>query len=132
VIFESARVRAGRGRGPGGRKIYSLADAYANSTACTYFSIYEGFGNGFLEAVLARRPIFVNNYKPVFWPDIGSKGFRTVMIEHNRLTSQAVEEIGRIIHDENVQREIAEHNFELGRKHFSYDTLEAELRELLP
>ena len=63
----------------------------------TYFSEYEGFGNAFVEAVLARKPIFVNNYQPVYWPDIGSKGFRTVQIENGELSDEAVAEAQRCI-----------------------------------
>lgn len=110
---------------------FSLSDAYAHSTACTYFSTYEGFGNAFVEAVLARRPIFVNNYKPVFMPDIGSKGFKTVMLEENNLTGQAIEEIGEIIYQPELARQIADYNFELGKKYFSYETLREKLEELI-
>ena len=130
VVFGDARIRTERKAGPGGERCYTLGDAYAAAAACTYFSSYEGFGNAFVEAVLARRPIFVNNYKPVYWPDIGSKGFRTVMLEDGRLTPEAVEEIRAVIGDRRLQQEIAEHNFELGRLHFSYDTLRRRLGEL--
>ncbi len=108
---------------------FSLEDAYANARACTYFSSYEGFGNAFVEAVLAKRPIFVNNYIPVYWPDIGSKGFKTVLIENNELTDKAVEEINKIIDDDKLNKEIAEYNFELGKKYFSYQTLEEKFTE---
>jgi glycosyltransferase involved in cell wall biosynthesis len=110
---------------------YSLSDAYARARACTYFSTYEGFGNAFVEAVLARRPIFVNNYKPVYWPDIGSKGFRAVMLEDSVLTSEALEEMKMVIYNDKINREIAEHNFELGKILFSYHTLEVKLKELI-
>ena len=110
---------------------YSLSDAYARARACTYFSTYEGFGNAFVEAVLARRPIFVNNYQPVYWPDIGSKGFRAVMLENSELTPGALEEMKQVIYDEHINREIAEFNFNLGKKLFSYDTLEQKLDELI-
>jgi glycosyltransferase involved in cell wall biosynthesis len=110
---------------------YSLSDAYARAKACTYFSTYEGFGNAFVEAVLARRPIFVNNYKPVYWPDIGSKGFRAVMLEDNQITPEALQEVRQVIYDDKINREVAEHNFELGKKLFSYDTLEEKLGELI-
>jgi len=131
VLFAADRF-GNKGRlTPDGTRIYSLSDAYAHARACTYFSTYEGFGNAFLECILARKPIFVNNYKPVYWPDIGSKGFRTVMLEDNILTDEAVAEMEGIIHDDQLCEEIAEHNFELGRQHFSYDALEAGLRELL-
>ena len=112
-------------------KNYSLSDAYAYARACTYFSTYEGFGNAFVEAVLAKRPIFVNNYKPVYWPDIGSKGFKAVMLEDNILTDTAIKDMHEVIYDIKLNKEIAEYNYQLGKKYFSYDTLEEKLQELL-
>jgi len=130
IVFAGQHISHQRAKKRNGRPIYSLSDAYAHATACTYFSQYEGFGNAFVESVLAKRPIFVNNYKPVYWPDIGSKGFEAVMIENGELTDSAVSEIDRIIHDKKLCREIAEHNFALGKKYFSYEVLEGLLTEL--
>jgi len=114
-----------------GDVMFSLSDAYAHATACTYFSTYEGFGNAFVEAVLAKCPIFVNNYKPVYMPDIGSKGFKTVMLEDNRLTDTAVKDMAEIIYNPTLASEIAAYNFELGKKYFSYETLREKLDELI-
>jgi len=114
-----------------GQYKYSLSDAYARARACTYFSIYEGFGNAFVESILAKVPIFVNNYKPVYWPDIGSKGFKAVMLEDNIITEQALTEIKEIIYNDELSREIAEHNYQLGKKLFSYSTLREKLEELI-
>lgn len=110
---------------------FSLSDAYAHSTACTYFSTYEGFGNAFVEAVLAKRPVFVNNYEPVYMPDIGSKGFKTVMIENGKLNDESVQMMADVIHNPVLAREMSEHNFELGTKYFSFDTLREKLEELI-
>jgi mannosylglucosylglycerate synthase len=110
---------------------FSLSDGYARANACTYFSTYEGFGNAFVEAVLARRPIFVNNYKPVYMPDIGSKGFKTVMLEDNNLTDAAVKEMAEVVYNPKLAQEIADYNYKLGEKHFSYLTLEEKLTELI-
>lgn len=110
--------------------MYTLSDAYAHARACTYFSTYEGFGNAFVESVLAKTPIFVNNYKPVFWPDIGSKGFRVVMLEDNQLTDEKIQQMKEIIYDDRLNREIGEYNYQLGKKHFSYEVLEEKLREI--
>ncbi len=110
---------------------FSLSDAYARATACTYFSTYEGFGNAFVEAVLARRPIFVNNYVPVYMPDIGSKGFKTVMIENGELTGKALSEMAEIIYNPELAAEMAEFNFKLGKKEFSFDTLREKLDQLI-
>jgi len=104
-----------------------LSDVYAHGRACTYFSTYEGFGNAFVEAVLAKKPIFVNNYKPVYMQDIGSKGFETVMLEDNRLTNEMVKKMADIIYDPERCREIGEFNYELGKKYFSFDVLEEKL-----
>lgn len=110
---------------------FSLSDAYAQATACTYFSTYEGFGNAFVEAVLARRPVFVNNYIPVYWPDIGSKGFKAVMLEDNDLNETKLNEMKEVIYNPKLAKEISEYNFDLGKKYFSYDTLENKLDELI-
>jgi len=130
VIFASHIIN-NKGLRGGGDISFSLSDAYANATACTYFSTYEGFGNAFVEAILAKRPIFVNNYKPVYWPDIGSKGFKAVMLEENVLTDESVKQMSEVIYNENLNKEIAEYNFELGKKHFSYEVLEERLTELI-
>lgn len=107
-----------------------LSDVYAHGRACTYFSTYEGFGNAFVESVLAKKPIFVNNYKPVFMPDIGSKGFKTVTLENSELTEEKVKQMAEIIYNPKLAKEIGEFNFELGKQHFSYEVLEEKLTEL--
>ena len=111
--------------------MYTLSDAYAHARACTYFSTYEGFGNAFVEAVLSKTPVFVNNYKPVFWPDIGSKGFRTVMLENNELTDEKVEQMREVIYNGQLNHEIGEYNYQLGKKHFSFEVLQEKLEQLL-
>jgi len=120
VIFASHMVRDHK----------DLSDVYAHGRACTYFSTYEGFGNAFIEAVLAKKPIFVNNYKPVFMQDIGSKGFETVMLEDNNLTNDNVKKMADIIYYPERCREIGEFNFDLGKKHFSYEVLQEKLSGL--
>lgn len=125
--FGASRAAGGRGR----TKVYSLEDGYARARACTYFSTYEGFGNAFVEAVAARRPIFVNNYRPVYWPDIGSKGFDAVMIEDGRLTGEAVAEVREVLGDPARAAKMVEHNFALGREHFSFEALARHLGELI-
>ena len=107
-----------------------LSDVYAHGRACTYFSTYEGFGNAFVECVLAKKPIFVNNYKPVYMQDIGNKGFETVMLEDSNLTDEKVRQMADIIYDPKRCEEIGAFNFEIGKKHFSFQVLEEKLSEL--
>ncbi len=120
VIFASHMVRDHK----------DLSDVYAHSRACTYFSTYEGFGNAFVEAVLAKKPIFVNNYKPVYMQDIGSKGFETVLLEDNHLTDDKVKKMADILYNPERCLEIAEFNYNLGKKYFSFDVLEEKLSGL--
>jgi len=131
VIFAAKFLQENFGESDSVDRKYDLGDIYAQADACTYFSTYEGFGNAFVECVLAKKPIFVNNYKPVYWPDIGSLGFEAVMLENNELTDEKVEEIKAVLADKDRQKEIAEHNFELGSKYFSYNALSEKLNELL-
>lgn len=112
-------------------KTYNHADAYSAAVACTFFSKYEGFGNAFVEAVAAKKPIFVNNYEPVFWQDIGKKGFKTVMLEKGNLTDEAVSRIKEIIYNKDLSREMANFNFDLGKRYFSYKILETKLRKII-
>ncbi|PCH98573.1 MAG: hypothetical protein COB85_01270 [Bacteroidetes bacterium] len=131
VIFTDGSIQNHSWRGHHGSMKYSLSDAYAHANSCTYFSTYEGFGNAFVESVLAKTPIFVNNYEPVYMPDIGSKGFKVVMLEKNELTDQAVDDMREIIYDSKLNKEIADFNFEIGKKNFSYSVLQEKLEELL-
>jgi len=108
----------------------NLSDVYANGRACTYFSTYEGFGNAFVECAMAKKPIFVNNYKPVYMDDIGSKGFKTVMLEDNELTEVKVKEMAEVIYNRDLAEEIGEHNYQIAKKEFSYGVLEEKLKEL--
>lgn len=130
VVF-AAHIINHKGQLGGVGNSYSLSDAYANANSTTYFSTYEGFGNAFVESVLAKTPIFVNNYKPVYMPDIGSKGFKTVMINDGVLTDESVKNMAEIIYKPELNKEIGEYNWQLGKKHFSYDTLQEKLEELI-
>lgn len=131
VVFAAPHIAMKRSTQADGRRLYELSDVYAAGHACCYFSHYEGFGNAFVEAVCARRPIFVNNYKPVYWPEIGSKGFKTVQIEDGVLTDETVSAIAAILFNKYLRDEIAEFNFELGKKEFSYGVLDQKLSLLL-
>ncbi len=130
IHFLGDRFDNFRGENRRGEKVYSLSDGYAHACACTYFSTYEGFGNAFVECVLARKPIFVNNYKPVYWPDIGAKGFDCVMIENLKWTEKLISEVESVIYDANRASQIADRNFKLGKKYFSYEVLARLLRKL--
>ena len=102
-------------------KRYALADAYPHADLVTYPSLYEGFGNALLEAVAARRPVFVNRY-PVYAQDIAPAGFRFVEID-GAVTDAAVADVAALLADpERVARDAA-HNHAIARARFGLDTL---------
>jgi glycosyltransferase involved in cell wall biosynthesis len=72
--------RIGHARNENGEnKQYSLWDAYVFADMVSYPSIWEGFGNQFLEAVFAKKPIILFEY-PVFIADIRQGGYHYVRL----------------------------------------------------
>ena len=64
----------------GGRKVYTLWDAYVHADFVTYPSLIEGFGNALLETLYFRLPALVNRYA-VYAADIAPQGFDLVEID---------------------------------------------------
>ncbi len=69
----------GAQRNNGHPKIYSLWDAYVYADLITYPSLYEGWGNQFIEAVFARKPVVLFEY-PVFERDIHPEGYAYISL----------------------------------------------------
>ena len=111
-----------------GRKIYTLWDIYPHADLVTYPSLYEGFGNALIETFYFRKPVVVNRYS-IFVQDIEPKGFETVTM-NGYITREVVERTKALLADKNYQREMTETNYELGKKHYGYATLEKALATL--
>jgi len=129
VIFAAPWIAHRRGTDPQGRKQYTIWDAYQQADLITYPSTYEGFGNAFLEAVYYRKPILSNRYA-IYRTDIEPCGFKAILME-GFLTDDVVDQVRRVLLDKNCCREIADHNYELGARFFSYHRVEDELRAIL-
>ena len=129
TVLCADRLGEKRGRTADGRKVYELADMYAQADLVTYPSTIEGFGNAFLEAVYYRKPILVNNYA-IYDSDIRPKGFRTVEME-DYITSEAISMAREVLTDKDLEAEMVETNYELAMKFFSYEVLEQNLATLL-
>lgn len=112
-----------------GQKMYTLWDLYPHADLVTYPSMYEGFGNAFLEAIYYHVPVLVNRYS-TFVRDIEPKGFKTPVM-NDVITSEVVEEVRRVIEDEDYKRQIVEQNFAVARRFYSYSVLRDSLRSLL-
>lgn len=112
-----------------GHKVYSLADAYMEADLVTYPSKVEGFGNAFLETIYYKRPIVMSTYE-IFKTDILPKGFQVVSYE-DFITDDAVKQARNLLKHPKKAAKMAEANYELGRRYYSYRTLEDHLRALL-
>lgn len=104
-----------------GKKIYSLWDAYPHADLVTYPSFIEGFGNALIETVYFKLPAVVNRY-PVYVADIGPLGFQFAEIE-GAITPETVETVRGWLAKPETAVPATNHNYELGRKYFSYQTL---------
>ncbi|NOX61515.1 MAG: glycosyltransferase family 4 protein [Chloroflexi bacterium] len=127
-----------------GRKAYSLWDAYVFADFVTYPSIWEGWGNQFLEAVRARLPIALFEY-PVYAADIKARGFRVASFgnrirarDERGLVTVAPERVETAadmalawLTDAEARREVVEHNFRLAQQHYSMPALRQHLATLL-
>ncbi|MBW1668694.1 MAG: glycosyltransferase family 4 protein [Deltaproteobacteria bacterium] len=107
--------------GEGGKR-YTISDVYHCADLVCYPSGYEGFGNAFLEAIYHRKPIVVNRYS-IYVVDIEPKGFDVISIE-GFVSSDTIRKIYEVLNDEERREEMTRRNYELGKKHFSYEVLE--------
>jgi mannosylglucosylglycerate synthase len=129
VNFVADIIQYKRGETDDGRKIYSLEDVFIESDLVTYPSTIEGFGNAFLEAIYFRKPIVVNGYS-IYDVDIKPKGFRVVEFQ-GYITDNTVRQTQEVLEDQDLRHEIVEHNFELGKRFYSYAVLERHLKTLI-
>jgi hypothetical protein len=107
---------------------YCMDDIYQNADLVTYPSGYEGFGNAFLESIYFKKPIVVNRYS-IFVEDIEPCGFEVIPFE-SFVTQEIVDRIKLFLVPENLRR-AADNNYELGKRHFSYEVLEKKLLPLI-
>ena len=112
-----------------GRKKYTLWDVYPHADLVTYPSVYEGYGNAFVEAIYFRKPVLVNRYA-IFEADIEPKGF-DVMVIDGFITEETIQEVGKVLDDPARLADMAETNYMLGWRHLSYELLEEKLETLL-
>lgn len=127
--FVSTKVGDIRTIREGGQRTYTLADAYSQADFITYPSIYEGFGNALLEAFYYRKPILVNRYA-IYVADIEPLGAKVITM-NGYITKDVVRQVKRTIEEPAFRQEMVDHNYELGRRFYSYSVLRRKLRSLV-
>jgi glycosyltransferase involved in cell wall biosynthesis len=129
VLFAAEHFSHRRGLMPQGGKVFSLADAYHMCDLVTYPSRVEGFGNAFLETIYYKKPIVLSAYD-IFKTDIQPKGFRVIGFG-TFITEETVFKTRELLNSPGLVDEIVEHNYELGRRYYSFSVLERRLATLL-
>jgi glycosyltransferase involved in cell wall biosynthesis len=129
TLFAYDVVDDNRGTTEDGRKIYTLSDIYPHADLVTYPSIFEGFGNAFLEALYFRKPIMVNTYS-IYTKDIKPKGF--LAIEMDGYVTQAVVDLTKkVLSDPDLCQQAVDRNYEIANQNFSYATLRRRLKNFI-
>jgi glycosyltransferase involved in cell wall biosynthesis len=108
---------------------YSLWDIYPHADFITYPSLYEGFGNAFLEAIYFKKPLLINRYD-IFVRDIEPKGFDLIVMD-GFLTEKNVHQVREILESDERRRQMVSHNYAVARRHFSYAGLRRYLMMLI-
>ena len=110
----------------------------------TYPSLWEGWGNQFLEAIKAKKPILLFEY-PVYKTDIKSKAFEVISLGsetsglddlglvqvHPDIIETAADQAVELLTNKKRRSQVVNHNFQIGKAHFSLDMLRNCLRNLL-
>ena len=138
TIFASKYFSGNRKTKP----LFSFWDAYAAADIVAYTSIWEGFGNQFLEAVYFKKPLVVFEY-PVFKRDIKPEGYRYIplgdkyrvrggfkFVPEKKLKG-AAEITMKWLANPSKTDKIAERNFKIASRFHSFDKLRENLRDIL-
>jgi len=107
----------------------TLWDVYPHADFITYPSLYEGFGNAFLEAVYFKKPLLINRYG-TFVRDIEPQGFDLAVMD-GYLTKKTVKKVKEVLKSPVRRREMVDHNYEIARRYYSYTVLEQRLAAIL-
>ncbi len=125
ALFVQDIINDDRGTTEDGRKIYRLQDVYPFADLVTYPSIFEGFGNAFLETIYFKKPILVNNYS-IYSHDIKPKGFDVIEMD-DFISDKTIEETRYVLDHPKRVEEMVNTNYALGLKYFSYTILNEKL-----
>ena len=117
-----------RKNGNGSAK-YSLWDVYPYADLITYPSLYEGFGNAFLEAIYFRKPMLINRYA-TFVRDIEPLGFDLAVMD-GYLSKIAVQNVIEILESPNRKKKMVNNNYQIAKRHYSYSVLRSQLTAII-
>lgn len=114
---------------PGSPDRPSLWDLYAHADFITYPSLYEGFGNAFLEAVYFKKPLLINRYA-IFVRDIEPKSFDLIVMD-GYLTRKNVQKVREVLENTDLRERMTAHNYAVAARHYSFAMLKRQLDNMM-
>jgi glycosyltransferase involved in cell wall biosynthesis len=125
----SIRMRDPWSEEPGIESEYTLLDVYPCADFITYPSLYEGFGNAFLEAIYFKKPTLINRYA-IFVRDIEPKGFDLIIMD-GFLTQRTVRKVKEVLSSGHRRDQMIDHNYRVAHRYYSYSVLRRWLNTLM-
>jgi len=107
----------------------NLWDVYPYADFITYPSLYEGFGNAFLEAVFFRKPMLINRYS-TFVRDIEPLGFDLIVMD-GYLSRDVVSRVREVLANADRKEAMVRRNYAVAARFYSYGVLTEQLNGLL-
>jgi len=107
----------------------SLWDVYPHADFITYPSLYEGFGNAFLEAIYFKKPLLINRYA-IFIKDIEPKGFDLIAMD-GYLTRNNVHKVKQVLESPEIREKMVNTNYEIAKQYYSFNVLRRWLTNLI-
>lgn len=107
----------------------SLWELYPHADFITYPSLYEGFGNAFLEAVYFKKPLLINRYE-IFVRDIEPLGFDLVLMD-GYLSRETIQQVRETLDSPKRRERMVNTNYEIATRHYAYGVLRNRLNGLL-
>jgi len=108
---------------------YSLWDVYPYADFITFPSLYEGFGNAFIEAIYFKKPILINRYS-TFVRDIEPLGFDLAVMD-GFLSKKTVKSVVDILESSKRRKKMVRSNYAVATRHYSYSLLRNQLSTLM-
>lgn len=125
----STKIADPWGNNGNGEAKYSLWDVYPFADFITYPSLYEGFGNAFLEAIYFKKPLLINRYS-TFVRDIEPLGFDLIAM-NGYLSRKIVQRVVEILESTTRREKMVNYNYTVAARHYSYSILRKQLNAIL-
>jgi glycosyltransferase involved in cell wall biosynthesis len=108
---------------------FTLWDVYPLADFITYPSLYEGFGNAFLEAIYFKKPMLVNRYS-TFVRDIEPYGFDLCIMD-GFLSKKTVHNVRAVLESPEKKNKMVNWNYDKAAKYYSYSVLRSQLNGII-